>query len=467
MTMRIFDIIGMSFKNLWRRKVRTLLTVLGVVIGSCAIIVMISLGLGMNNAIRYYLTQFGDLNVITVYGDMWVYDEESGQSKEPLKLNDEAVESIKQISNIDGVFPKMNVNGVSLCAGKGGRYRMPWSEIYAVDPQYMEKFGFTVLEGDIPEDYNDNLIIFGSQSAYNFYDSKKRTNNMVYPMEKPDGTVTPPYFDPLTEKLVIYANDESKYNESDMGGYYSSAGKSSEYKVQCVAILDGENSGGNYEAWSGVFISTELAEKLYKDYNKINKVKDPQEQTYSQVKIWVNDINNVAEVQEQIEAMGYYCDSMESARKSMQGQLGSVQALLGGLAAISLFVAAIGITNTMIMSIYERTREIGVMKVMGCRLGNIREMFLIEAACIGFVGGVAGTALSYIISFFFNKFGMSMLGLDYMYMLDDGTTLPVSLIPVWLVLLALLFSTLVGIVSGFYPANRAVKISALEAIKNE
>ncbi|MBR3921098.1 MAG: ABC transporter permease, partial [Oscillospiraceae bacterium] len=85
--MRILDIIGMSFKSLWRRKVRTLLTVLGVVIGSCAIVVMISLGLGMDNAMKYYLTQFGDLNVITVYGNVWT----EGQT-EPMKITEENVE---------------------------------------------------------------------------------------------------------------------------------------------------------------------------------------------------------------------------------------------------------------------------------------------------------------------------------------------------------------------------------------
>jgi ABC-type antimicrobial peptide transport system permease subunit len=102
--MRILDIIGMSFKSLWRRKVRTLLTVLGVVIGSCAIVVMISLGLGMDNAMKYYLTQFGDLNVITVYGNVWT----EGQT-EPMKITEENVEYIKTIENVEGIFPKLAI----------------------------------------------------------------------------------------------------------------------------------------------------------------------------------------------------------------------------------------------------------------------------------------------------------------------------------------------------------------------
>ena len=81
-----------------------------------------------------------------------------------------------------------------------------------------------------------------------------------------------------------------------------------------------------------------------------------------------------------------------------------VQAVLGGIGAVSLFVAAIGIANTMMMSIYERTKEIGVMKVLGCDMGNIRSMFLIESGFIGFMGGVLGALLSYGVSIIVNRF---------------------------------------------------------------
>ena len=137
--------------------------------------------------------------------------------------------------------------------------------------------------------------------------------------------------------------------------------------------------------------------------------------------------------------------------------------ILGGLGAISLLVAALGITNTMIMSIYERTREIGVMKVLGCVIGNIRTMFLIEAGMIGFIGGVAGIAISYLLSFLLNTLaanGGGVMGLG-------GAGGQISIIPAWLALGALVFSTMVGLVSGFSPANRAVKISALTAIRQE
>mgnify|MGYP000547347866 CR=1 FL=1 len=85
-------------------------------------------------------------------------------------------------------------------------------------------------------------------------------------------------------------------------------------------------------------------------------------------------------------------------------QSNMIQAALGGIGAVSLLVAAIGIANTMMMSIYERTKEIGVLKVLGCSLATIRNMFLIEAGFIGFMGGLIGLALSFMVSVLINQF---------------------------------------------------------------
>lgn len=144
-----------------------------------------------------------------------------------------------------------------------------------------------------------------------------------------------------------------------------------------------------------------------------------------------------------------------------------IQAVLGGIGAISLLVAALGITNTMIMSIYERTREIGVMKVLGCLLTDIRQLFLWEAGIIGFTGGITGLLLSIGASLLLNRFGGSLGGFLGGGSGPDGQPLPISVIPLWLSCSSVGFATLVGLVSGFAPANRAMKLSALEAIRSE
>ena len=136
-----------------------------------------------------------------------------------------------------------------------------------------------------------------------------------------------------------------------------------------------------------------------------------------------------------------------------------IQAVLGGIGAVSLFVAAIGIANTMMMSIYERTKEIGVMKVLGCDMGNIRNMFLIESGFIGFMGGVIGIVLSYGISGIINKF----VSLEE----TNGLVGNLSRIPPWLSISAIGFAIFVGMAAGFMPAMRAMKLSPLAAIRND
>ena len=178
---------------------------------------------------------------------------------------------------------------------------------------------------------------------------------------------------------------------------------------------------------------------------------------YSQLYVNVDTMDNVLAVQNYLKDLGYNAYSNAEWIESDQKTMGYIQAVLGGIGAVSLFVAAIGITNTMMMSIYERTKEIGVMKVLGCDLRNIRGLFLLEAGFIGFIGGVIGLILSFIISIVINNVVKSVS--EYM----TG----ISYIPFWLVILALIFAVLVGMVAGFFPARRAMKLSPLAAIHNE
>lgn len=463
--MKISDMVIMCLRNLWRRKGRTMLTVIGVIIGCCAIIVMISLGLGMNAAMDNMLATWGDLNAVTIYGNSRYvsYDDGSGSADTRPPLDDEALEVLKNIEHVETVFPKMEVSAeyVTLTAGRNGRYRASWMQIYGVDFSALEKMGYAPETGEMPTGEEEgHIAVFGNEAAYQFRDTKKRGQNS-YTWKQPlaDGTFSEPFFDPITEGIELYVNNTKKQNDD---GTYQSGGRAYEFKLTCPTVLQQDN---NWETVYSVMIDMELAKEIINGYNRLNAVKDAKEPEYSQIKLWVDDINNVDKVQETIEELGFNASSMASTRKEMQGQLGVIQMVLGCLAAISLLVAAIGITNTMIMSIYERTKEIGIMKVLGCFIRNIRVVFLMEAGMIGLLGGVVGTGISYIISAIMNSLGgetfSQMFGIY-----SDGST-PISIIPFWLVLLALAFSTVIGLISGFYPANRAVKISALEAIRNE
>ncbi len=111
------------------------------------------------------------------------------------------------------------------------------------------------------------------------------------------------------------------------------------------------------------------------------------------------------------------------------------------------------------MSIYERTKEIGIIKVLGADIADIKRLFLLEAALIGLIGGVIGLALSYSVSWVLNSFVPDMMG----GMSGTG----ISYIPPVLAIGALVFSTVIGIVSGYSPARRAMNLSPLDAISNE
>mgnify|MGYP002508443093 CR=1 FL=1 len=107
-----------------------------------------------------------------------------------------------------------------------------------------------------------------------------------------------------------------------------------------------------------------------------------------------------------------------------------LQMVLGAIGAVAMLVSAINIANTMIMSIYERTKEIGIMKVLGCLIKDIKKLFLFEAGMIGLIGGVIGIALSYLASYFINKYGSTLLSSLMSIGYSSGGK--VSMIPWWL-----------------------------------
>jgi len=141
--MRIFDLISMTMRNLLRRKARTLLTMTGVVVGTCAIVVMISLGLAMTKAMEESLAQMGDLTQITI--------QNYGSSKDKPKLNDDALKQIQQIENVVAVTPFANVPNMnmSIVSGRNDRYKMQLYNVMGVYPEALSYFGYKTREGEL------------------------------------------------------------------------------------------------------------------------------------------------------------------------------------------------------------------------------------------------------------------------------------------------------------------------------
>ncbi len=455
--MKFKDMIVMAFGNLFKRKVRTLLTVTGVVIGTCAIVVMLSFGIGIKQSMETMMQSMGDLTVITINN--------SSQTPDSAALDDKMLKKIKSLENVVALTPVYYLDGSSITI-KSRKYNYQ-GMIYGVYMDALKDFGYKVEKGDLPaEGSEETTILFGKDAEYEFIDSKKTNHSMIYPTPDKNGKMPAPYVNPLTDKLQLTINLPE-----------NSTAKIKPVKLKCIGTL-AEDWSKNPSPSNSVFMDVNYAKQLKAKYNKLNNVKvdTKKKDSYESASVKVASVKDVPTVEQAIKDLGFTTYSMESVRKPLEEQMRTIQMILGGLGAISLLVAALGITNTMIMSIYERTREIGIMKVLGCIVRNIRSMFLIEAGAIGFMGGLIGIAQSYAISFIINMLYAAQSANNGNgaggAMVDAangaaGAAASISIIPVWLALGALLFSTMVGLVSGFYPANRAVKISALTAIKQE
>jgi ABC-type antimicrobial peptide transport system permease subunit len=442
--MRFSDIIAMSAGNLWKRKVRTVLTVLGVMIGTASIVVMLSLGLGLKSAMMEEIQSEGSMT------DIQVYNYSYGGSGDQLLMTDDTIEEFAQMEHVTAVTPLLQTSAQI----SQGKYET-WIQVTGASQEYLSNI--PVAEGGrIPDSNTKKLeLLIGNGVICDFYDS----NTYSYPYYD-DGEL--PDVDLMNKTLFTQFN--STYTVDTDGNYVEQPAKKNIFPV--VGLVEGGPDDYNSYCWS-VYVDIDSLKKYLTETYRGQAIPDqPTDKNgnpykffcYEEAIVSVDDMDNVEDIQQAISDMGFQTYSSQEWIQSAQQQLLIIEAVLGGIGAISLLVAAIGIANTMMMSIYERTKEIGVMKVLGCSLGNIRMMFLTEAAFIGFIGGVIGLVISYILSFVCNLVLPSLVGYDGM---------KISIIPIWLVLLAIIFSTIIGMLAGFFPAQRATKLSPLAAIRNE
>ncbi len=455
--MKLFDLVSVCLRNLTRRKVSSLLTITGVVVGTCLILIMISMSLAMRKSLDNMLAQMGDLTVIQVYNY-------SGDPKVP-KLDDAMLAQMKALEGVETLTPFYQPYEVSmgLYAGKNDRYQMMIWNMVGVYPEALPMLGYELLEGRYPESGEGGkdriAVLAGQYAAYTVRDTRKRPGyDMIWPEPDPEtGELPKPYIDITKEKLTL----RTQMNDEKI--------KPIEKELYVVGTMKEDWSRG-YETREGLLVDVQELKSLVTQYCKANNIKI-EDNGYQNVKVKAASLKDVPAVEQAIKDMGFETWSMESIRKPMEERALQQQITLGALGGIALFVAAIGITNTMVMSIYERTREIGVMKVLGCELRDIRTMFLMEAGSIGFLGGTIGVVISVGVSYAMNYFALSAQqpdqGMGMALITGNMPGEAISIMPPWLIGLALVFSTLVGLISGYYPAGRAVKISSLEAIKHD
>lgn len=441
------DLIGLAFRNLLRRKTRTILAVVGVVVGTCAIIVMLSIGFGLSASFQEQIESYGNLHLVNVYGGGMGYPMGggSGQNQDGV-LNDKAIAQMEKLEGVDAVTPTFQ-EYLSFGIGK----YIAQASVIGIRPEVMEKFGYELQDGRLLGAGDKFEVVFGNQVPTWFYNPKKTWGSSW------GGEAQ---VDVITNKLIITADEWYGQKRPQNSGEEKITYK--EYKSKGVGILANPNDESAYN----VYMSLEGLEIIRDEAKKARKESGTnRDDSYQSAMVYVGDINDVEDVSNKIREMGFQTNSLNDWLKSMQDTARMIQGILGGIGAISLLVAALGITNTMIMAIYERTKEIGIMKVIGANLRDIRRMFLLEAGMIGFLGGVIGLIFSFILSLLMNTVLSGIMSVMLGTIGGGGST--VSIIPWWVAAGALVFSTAIGIIAGYSPARRAMRLSALESLRNE
>lgn len=430
--MSSFDLINMALRNLWKRKLRTFLTVLGVIIGTASIVVMISVGIGMNVGYRQQIEEMGSLYVINVNAP---YSGDK-QTKDKVQIDTASLEKFKKIEGVEAVTPVLQ-EYFTLIDGRN----VYDTSIMGILPETMEAMGLDVSTGRTLQEGDSMAVVLSAYAKTSFYNPKLSWQYRWNGSQSIE-------IDPYNDKFQI------TYDNS-----YGTKQMDKSIKPKKVEVVGEMKENGQNSYYTVMPLSD--VEKMVAEREKYRKAKGEtgnstkKKGVYDSAMVKADNINSVERIQQELKDMGFETYSLVDYLKQTQETSKMLQMVLGAIGAISLIVAAIGITNTMVMSIYERTREIGVMKVIGATVADIRRLFLTEAAFIGFMGGLVGVAISYGVSKIVNVVGMNM----------GQQTL--SVIPVWLGLLGIIFATFVGVAAGFFPAVRATKLSALAAIKTE
>ncbi|MBN2067953.1 MAG: ABC transporter permease [Candidatus Diapherotrites archaeon] len=395
------ELVSVAYRNLKMHKMRSLLTLLGIVIGIGAIVALVSIGEGLNQAIT---EQFEMLGLDTLFVEPGSGAGFSTAVSRTLKDSD-----IRLIEGIPGVEAAMGFYETAAIAEF--RDKKASVLILGFDPnkrEYLEKAGYLILS-----------------KGRNLESTDK------YSILIPEGFSEDGF---IEETLKI--KDSLAINEQ---------------KFQIVGITEDLSSlmGGGLVS-NFIFMPKETVQDFFGE-------EDPVE-----IAVQVTDRTLVDEVSEKIErrlkqAHGeedFYIMTTENIMEAAGVVIGLVQVVLVGLAAISLLVGGIGIMNTMLMSVLERTREIGVMKAVGATNSRVLSIFLMEAGLIGAIGGVIGSAFGLLIAA-----GVSVVATAV------GFPLPFGINPIVLAG-ATAFAMLVGMVAGYVPARRAAMLEPVEALRH-
>lgn len=468
--MNLKDLTGMALSNLKRHKSRTFLTILGIVIGTISIIMMIALGLGMQESFASTIENMGSVDIITVTkGDSTTSTTRSSEQNTDDELTNLDLEFFQTLDYIEAVSPVIKTN-VKLVSGE---YEAT-SQLVGLEFELLEIMGYEFSETQEIESNRIGLV-FGQTAAESFSEvvTSSSTGDSGFgggfgkfgggaPSDMGDRGGGPPGMDDEEEEeeeeldVDIFSDRISMSLDTSYSPMNKSSSSSDVYRIQATALLEeGDNTRDR-----SIYIDIEELAELIEDY-ELEEVDG-----FDEVYLKVVDTSYVEDIVDYLEEYGYSTSTSAEMVETIESTTSMLQIALGAIGGIALLVAAIGITNTMIMAITERKKEIGVMKVIGATIIDIKRLFLLEAAIIGFMGGIVGISLCYGLTTIItsSSFGSMTTGGG---LRGGGMNSIMSLnfqLPMWLIGAGVVFTTIVGLVSGYMPARKAMRSSALEAL---
>lgn len=442
--MKPLDLIRLVINNLNRRKARVGLTAIGVVIGTAAVVILVSLAIGLQMNATEQLYGIGDLSQIYVYpnyggeyfssGPVMGGGGGGGTPQDIKRLTNSALKDLRAIPNVQAVIPREYLNANMMLKYKR---LVGYSGIYGIGTNNLADLGLKAKQGTT--ELTRSTVVIGSMVAQNFSDPNWKPGQEL--------PVPPELFDQqLQITLLKYDNEGNELRRN--------------YSVRVAGVL---SESGSEADWS-IFLPLEQV-KVMNEWSMGTRI-DYNRTGYNEVLVKVVNADKTLEVRDQIIALGFQANTMLDFVQGINNFYKVLQVVLGGVGAIALLVAAIGIANTMAMSILERTREIGLMKAVGATNRDVLSLFLGEAAGIGFIGGLGGVLIGWLA-------GQALNVIAVVYLAQQAASqggIPPSVAvytPLWLPVFVLLFSIFIGMLSGLYPALRAATMIPVLALKYE
>jgi len=406
----LLDYLGLSWHSIRNRKLRSWLTILGVVIGVTAIVTLISIGQGIQDSITGEFEKLGYNTITVLPGNL---DTERGGFGNASSGTDTYLDSTV-IKNLE----EIKVSGATR------------TETGLINSDQLDGQAFLRVTGmseEVLSNFDDYFSGFPVEAG-------ERFSFTGAPLE------------------VVLGSGAAKDLGVSAGGTVRIEGK--EFTVTGVLKPEDQGDGGfNFygDLDSGIFVPLATMNDLYGGENRASIVLA---EVYED-----SDVSSVAESVENAYTANDTASTTittEDISNRVNNVLGTIQIALAGIAAISLLVGGIGVMNTMYTAVLERTREIGVMKAVGAKNGQILSLFLIESGLLGLVGGALGTLVGIGISLLAGRFIDQALSVPFAPSFQPG-----------LIIGAIAFSFVLGSISGVLPARQASRLQPVEALRYE